>query len=247
MTIPALNVRLPVTARTKTWTLTCCGATAITPCGRSNATVVSRSLVRPSIEIGPVLAVAMLARSAASPSSETTGTDRLTRATSKPSPRLPTIAGTIGTLAVVRSLKTTIVTRTDEGSTSTPRTGSPSSSTGVSGKSRSMSMPDVSTGTIARTCVTRAMSDWAPRTVAVWIDCTGGLTSRPSGTGPGTTTTCTSFGSIFSSLTDTKAGVADSTWIRGSADSTATRTDWFSGPGWTCARSTCALKLADVI
>ena len=71
--------------------------------------------------------------------------------------------------------------------------------------------------------------------------------SRPSGTVPGTTTTGTTFGSTFSSLTDTKAGVADSTWICGSADSTTTRTDWLSGPGWTCARSTCALKLEEVI
>src|SRR5258705_13913481 len=142
---------------------------------------------------------------------------------------------------------TTIVTRTDDGSTSTPPTRSPSSSTGESGKSRSMSMPEVSIGTMARTCTTRAMSDSAPRTVAVWIDCCGGLMPRPSGTVPGTTTTGTTFGSTFSSLTDTKAGVAASPWIRGSADSTTTRTDWLSGPGCTWARSTCALKFAELI
>ena len=47
--------------------------------------------------------------------------------------------------------------------------------------------------------------------------------------------------------TDTNAGVTDSTWIRGSADATWTRTDWAAVLGWTLDRSTVALKFAGVI
>jgi hypothetical protein len=47
-------------------------------------------------------------------------------------------------------------------------------------------------------------------------------------------------------LTDTNSGVEDRTWIRGSAETTTTRTDWLCGPGLTPLRSALAVKFAEV-
>ena len=150
-------------------------------------------------------------------------------------------------VAVSRSSKTSIETWTVSGSTFTPRTGSPSWSTASNGKSRSIEIPDVSIETLARTDATRAMSDWAPRTVASWIDWVGAWTSSPSGTGPGRTSTRTDFDVTCSSLTETYSGVAEITWTRGSAESTTTRTDCACGPADSPARSTRALNIAELI
>src|SRR6185503_14541303 len=173
------------------------------------------------------------ARFAALPSIETVGAESEIRPTSKPGGRVPTMFGVIGTVAVPRSGNTDIWTWTVAGSTSTLGTFSPSSPTGVRVKSRSMSISEDRIDTFARTSVTRAMSVAAPRTVAVLMDGVGLPTASPSGTAPTTMSTGTSFGSTFSRWTDTNAGVADRTWIRGSAEVTWTRTDWATGPGWT--------------
>src|SRR5215210_606765 len=244
--MPAVKLRLWVTARTATWTFTVVGSTAPTPVGRAKPTVTSKSDDRPSSEIGWVGAFATSARSSASPSTLTTGTDSVTRATSKPGASDPTTDGMIGREAVCRFLKTFIVTRTVAGSTSTPRTCVPSWSTGVRRRSWSTSRSPLFTGTIARTDVTRWMSDCAPRTVAVEAAATGGRIETPSGTVPGTTTMFTVRVSSFSRRMDTNAGSDEVTWIRGSADSTSTRTDWACELGVIPDRSTVALKFEGV-
>ena len=118
----------------------------------------------PETDTGAVSADISAASWSASPSTDTTSGSAATDAMRNPWAGVPVTTGLTGSVRVSRLVNSGIVTWTVRGSSSTPATISPLSSTGRASTSRSKSMPSGSSVATTRAATTRLTAVVAPVT-----------------------------------------------------------------------------------
>src|SRR3954451_13887860 len=213
-----------------------------TPVGREYSTSLVTSRVAPETETGAVSAVRRPASWSWSPLSETTSGSTVTRSTRKPAAGVPVTIGLTGTVLFWRFSYTGIWTWTVVGSSFTPVTLWPKSSTASGATSRSTFTALASMVTLTRASTTRFTSADAPLTSTELGATTVSPTWRPSGGGDWITVTLTCFETFWSSTTGIDCGRMARIVTRASFGRTFTRTLTGFPSGWTPARSTVARK-----